>query len=821
MSLASEFLDQLFVTQVSENKKTDIIQNDKPIEPKELKEITIQDTEPKELKEIIIQDTELKKITTQNTKLNDNILNEIPFIHGNTVTILKGQHISKNAKVKKEVSQTNYTIETDLEELFPPHFFINAKLGDTVKIKNYFGRITNIQPPIFSILVDVKELDKPLEIKESAHNVIRFLFFKDKAVEQNKENFINIYKKHLNERVENAKSEDEKQTYSFVLKYFTKKMYPRGNQNHVNVLLHERQKLEYELEKESSIRAAVYQDLITKDNVQYFEASVLDAPYNEVKTVDQIMGFVAYRMKNFGTFKSLKQIKISPDQIISEKYIISTEESPYFTFYGSLGNFTPLLYITQSIVNVTVPESFFKFKENDLVELIEGDLKGKSGKIIKKQSPYSILELENGEIVNIDNEDLFFHDIKTNNGIAQVQKIFDDNQFHVTYFGENEIEVINEQDIRHYFTGFEILDEKFKQTEQNNDYIFVHEPQEIDEENFFEQEMFGELIESDQLDHPELKFSYKDKDRLFRMDEILTATQRTHKENIQKIMNVIGVNDSYINLQQTIKDSDEIQIIIRNKLESLKLDRLFRPTDMKLIYIVLIYKQLLLNLQPIRSIIPDFSLSYMIHILFTKASGKITTKTGKSTYLTSNDINSSTIWLNYKWFKFSTPIKVLQELYNTEKYEDMYQLLILNAVEFISDLLNIVINLNPVSKKWIVIEEPSLPSVVVPEESIISDSNVEEYTLEETRKENIRIKLIEIMKKTLNDKLTKAKSDLNQKGIEFALQNINHINYTMNDMMKNKEDYINKYGEIQYYINLKNLEKIHDVFQKSFIKYSI
>lgn len=799
MSLASEFLDQLFSTPAKEQEigQVDNKTND-----------TITDTITQQEKEKV-DETITEKITRET----------IPFQHGNNVTILNGKHQSKTAKVKTQTSSTTYTIETDLEERFPPHLFPNARLGDTIKIKNYYGKITNIQAPTFTILVDVKELDKPLEINEAAHNVIRFLFFKDKAIEQNKENFVNIYKKYLQERIENTKSDDEKDTFSFVLKYLTAKMYPRSNQNHVNVLLQERQKLEFELQKESSIRAAVYQDRITENDKHFFEAIILDAPYNEVKTEDQIMSFVAYRMKNFGMFKNLKQIKLQPDQIISEKYIISTEESPYFTFFGTLGNFTPLLYITQSIVHVTIPEELLKLKDENMVDILEGELKGKSGKIVKKHLPHSILELDNGEIVDIENNDLFYHDLKTNDGIVQVEKVFDNGEIEVMLFGEAVTKIIKENDILHYFAGFNITKEIINEIDS---YELVHETiQEDEEENFFVEENMNEIIESDQLDHPEMTFSYKDKDRMFRMDEILTATQKTHKENLQKIMNVIGINDSYINLHQTIKDSDEIQTIIKNKLETLKLDRLFRQTDMKLIYIVLIYKQLLLNLQPIRNIIPDFSLSYMIHTLFTQASGKITTKSGKSTYLSSNDINSSTIWLNYKWFKFSTPIKVLQDLYNSEKYEDMYQLLILNAVEFISDLLNIIINLNPISKKLVVVEEELPPKEYETSEIQQEDSIFDDYTLEESRRENIRIKLIEVMKKTLNDKLSRANSELNRKGIEFALEHLKHINYTIDDMIKNKEDYLDKFGEIQYNINLVNLKKINQVFERSFNKYNV
>lgn len=804
MSLASEFLDQLFSVQ-AETKPQEITE----AKPQEI-------TDKPQTNDVLKTDSNQNEKELSENNVEKIIKHTIPFQHGNKVTILNGEHKSKTGKVKAQILSNTYTIETDLEEKFPPSLFGNARLGDTIKIKNYYGKITNIQAPTFTILVDVKELDKPLEINEAAHNVIRFLFFKDKAIEQNKQNFINIFKNYLQERIDNAKSEDEKNAYSFALKYLTAKMYPRSNPNHVNVLLQERQKLEFELQKESSIRAAIYQDHITENDKHFFEATILDAPYNEVKTEDQIMSFVAYRMKNFGMFRNLKQIKLEPDQIISEKYIISTEESPYFTFFGTLGNFTPLLYITQSIVHVTIQEELLKLKEDNMVEILEGELKGKSGKIVKKHLPHSSLELDNGEIITIENNDLFYHDLKTNDGIVQVEKIFDNGDIEVQLFGEqSQTKTIKENDILHYFTGFNITKEIINVDES---YELVHETlQEDEEEDFFAQENMNEIIESDQLDHPEMTFSYKDKDRMFRMDEILTATQKTHKENLQKIMNVIGINDSYINLHQTIKDCDEIQTIIKNKLEVLKLDRLFRQTDMKLIYIVLIYKQLLLNLQPIRNVIPDFSLSYMIHALFTKASGKITTKSGKSTYLSPNDINSSTIWLNYKWFKFSTPIKVLQDLYNSEKYEDMYQLLILNAVEFISDLLNIIINLNPVSKKLVVVEEQIQDSSPTNDD----DSIFEDGTLEESRREAIRTKLIEVMKKTLSEKLSRSNSELNRKGIEFALDHLQHINYTIDNMVKNKEDYLDKFGEIQYNINLVNLKKINQVFERSFNKYNV
>lgn len=746
---------------------------------------------------------------------------EVPFMHGNRVTIVNGQYQNRTGLVEKTKGEM-LVLETSLEEKFHPHFFPTSRLLDTVKIKDYYGKITNIQAPTFSILINVKELDHPLELVEPVHNVLRVLFYKDQAIERNKEQFISIFKDSIKQKASLLETEDEKNAMLFASKFLTSKMYPRNNAIFVSTLLNERKKLETELQKESSIKAAVYQDLV-QQNEQVYEAAIVDAPYLEVKTMDEIMGFLVYRMQNFGSFKSLGSVKLEPQNVIGERYIISNEDSPYFTFYGTLGTYTPLMYIVQSIVNVTVSPTQVEQKDGtDIVEIVDGSLKGKMAKIIERKEPFVKINLDDKIRIDEKISNVFFHDVKTQDGIVQVNKVYSNGKLEVQLFSSSSLpKLINDTDVRHYLDGFSFNTSDSSDSLENDSLdIFVHEPinePEEDEDDVFLDELQEELQEESQGElqeevpeeqGPQFTFSYKDKDRLFRMDEALSATQKTHKENIQKILSILNINDSYVNLSKTIKDSDEIQTIIKNRLEREKLDRLFRQSDMKLLYIVLIYKQLLLNLQPIRTSIPEFDMKYIIKTLYNKASGKITSKTGKSTYLSPSDITTTTVWLNYKWFKFSTSVKELQELYNTEKFEEMFQLLTRNVVEFISDLQNTFINLEPTSKPFVF-------------EANVGTASDISTTEEDDRRTSIRNKLVDVMKKTLIEKLNQVQSELSRKGIEFVLEHIYNINEILHTMKKDKEDYMNKLGNNQYQINVKNLEKVKEILQVSFDKYKV
>lgn len=780
MSLASQFLDELLgapepdilvtsaqptktpqpvpiVTPVTRQQRFDLQENP----DKRLRIITSSlDSEPGRS----ISQPEVENTSTA-SKQNE----ETRFTHNDKLSVLRGMYKGLEGIVKV-VKDRQFHVKLTVAQRIPLSILPTTVAGETFDYQDkqmYLERIVN---PTFILLVDVKELPKPLHIREPEENVLRIIF------------------------------------------YNTAK----------------------------GLRAGIYNSTESLENhsgvITQHVLSEIEAPYEELPTMTRVMDFLSYRVKNFGSIQSQNQIRLDSQRSIGDMYLVTAERSEFFGFYGKLGGIEHAHAIVQHTSTLWVEDKFVSQETFDTVKFEVGHLRGTTAHILEERlgTLSVVVSSVPPATITIRAEDVFFHDLILSTGeVAQLQKIMYDDvggtkkkQYHVITYPTLLKKVVLSEDVAQFlFTD----NEEEHSLLESQELVHTEVAENPEEEN------------NPFVDQPDMVSTFKDSERLSYFYQELSTTEKGHKDNVKRILDLLNINDSLVKINDVIKSAEDIKKRILEETKAVS--NIFRPSDMKLMYLILTYQQLLPHLFAIQMNNESFDFMSALKTLWNRK------------YFTEADINKHSVWLSSKWFQFKQRVQQVQESLKSKQYLTVYKFMARNAIDYFEHISQQTINVNPEKQNVEIIAlgkrtaQKNLEYIDHPKEPTIDDisdlsKNMSEIALgkrtaqknldpaKEPTMDDISKNMSEMtISKSISRRqvvLDKIKSTLEKKkqlaienkrdivfinGISFILDNFENLKRKLQTLQNEEDKYTRMFGTIQYKIHTENLTNILKLIQ--------
>lgn len=458
--------------------------------------------------------------------------------------------------------------------------------------------------------------------------------------------------------------------------------------------------------------------------------------------------------------------------------------------------------------------------------------------------------------------DVFYHDVNIKNlGIAQVKRINKDGTFDaITKIALEDIanvpfsDVINtEPGFKWKYNGVTTQQEELSAEEQPFILEFENTIEETDEDNEKEADGYGDGDEGQEEEaavnkddglvletQPEMQETFNDKDRLNQTETKLTSNQQSIKNKISTILKNAIIHEDSINIYTC---TELVEQVFKTLEKNNDQKSILNTTDGKYITAALVFCELIIS--GYRQVNKHFGLSSYIKSLI------------KAEYFKNGDVfennnikysillkQSTGILSNDDFQKQNSQVK---KLWENNKFQDILEIMMDNALALVQKLLNRVIlrepnsiNINeliPLDKSYnpnavpVLEREYSYPgkkyNYTVKHYSALNENTSNVITIEELA-QNIRIPTTEksilwgsdtqpLIKETKENLLMLASQETDPSEYQYIIDNLERGPYAIREMDKSKSD-LKEYFKMVFKNLLVNAIKIKRRSQKSKLK---
>lgn len=250
---------------------------------------------------------------------------------------------------------------------------------------------------------------------------------------------------------------------------------------------------------------------------------------------------------------------------------------------------------------VIIKKGQYKNKIGDVICIHKSSLNIYIDALNKNFTRHTIFDKIGFKEKNIEVDDVFYYDVMLNDGsYVEVKKITDD----LIYgYSKNRMITFKRDDIKVYLSGFKIIErdeevigdqcveeEQFLNLEQENvdenDDDDVNEITEYESGNL-ELENEGGILENDisnekydEMDHIDMKQSYKDVERCGFISRIFSKNEKDILSNIDRIVKILNYSEDIVNKYVLLEKVKESIKIMKDDLEKIKINR-WKTSDIK------------------------------------------------------------------------------------------------------------------------------------------------------------------------------------------------------------------------------------------------